>query len=45
MQKKILTECNFNPRIGEIPLRFEDPVFGSFDESYTVFVFPGFMVT
>lgn len=44
-QKRMLSDCKYDPELGEIPLRINDPVYGSDDDSYTIFVAPGFMVT
>lgn len=43
--KEILTECQSSPRLGDIPLQFKDPIYGSLDTSYTEFMMPGVMLT
>ncbi|KAK2575824.1 hypothetical protein KPH14_007202 [Odynerus spinipes] len=43
--KKILKECHVSPKIANIPIRFEEPIFGSKDEEYTTFSAPTFIMT
>ncbi|GLV42003.1 oskyddad [Carabus blaptoides fortunei] len=43
--KSMLRDCKRNPQIGEIPLNFHDAIYGSVDDSFTLFLVPGLLVT
>lgn len=42
---QILEDCQANPKIGSIPVAFQDPVFGRFESNYGTFIAPGVIVT
>ncbi|KAI7815043.1 ABC subfamily G member 21 [Rhyzopertha dominica] len=44
-QKEVFKDCNYFPDLGDIPIKFNDAVYGDEDETYTVFVTPGMMLT
>ncbi|EEB10801.1 ABC transporter, putative [Pediculus humanus corporis] len=41
----VLTECEHNPKLADIPIQFKDPIYGSSDPSFTDFVAPGVILT
>lgn len=41
----LLRECNQNPKLGDIPIQFKDPIYGSITSSYTDFVAPGIILS
>lgn len=41
----LMTECNWPKRLGNIPVNFEDPVYGTMDQEFTNFVAPGVVMT
>ncbi|GLV42002.1 uncharacterized protein CBL_05040 [Carabus blaptoides fortunei] len=43
--KSMLRDCKRNPKMSEIPLNFHDAIYGSVDDSYTVFMVPGLLIT
>ncbi|KAF4529689.1 hypothetical protein B566_EDAN010775 [Ephemera danica] len=43
--KVLLKECDINDKIGEIPVHFNTPIFGTEDTSYTMFMAPGVILT
>ncbi|XP_046742302.1 ABC transporter G family member 20-like isoform X1 [Diprion similis] len=45
IQDSIMQECHIDPRFGEMPLRFEEPLLGSVDQKYSNFMAPGFLLT
>lgn len=40
----LLKDCNRNPQLGNIPIRFRKPVYGSYTPSYTDFAAPGVLL-
>ncbi|KAL0811580.1 hypothetical protein ABMA28_009963 [Loxostege sticticalis] len=43
--KDLLETCNYNPKLGDIPIDFMDPIYGNKDPSFTDFVAPGVILT
>lgn len=43
--ENLMEDCNFPKQLGNIPMRFETPVYGKEDEEYTTFVAPGIIMT
>ncbi|XP_077286475.1 ABC transporter G family member 20 [Arctopsyche grandis] len=43
--KDVLSECHNSPRLADIPIKFNDPVYGNADASYAEFMVPGVMLT
>lgn len=43
--KAMLRECSKNPKMGEIPIRFNDAIYGDNDYTYTIFMTPGMSLT
>lgn len=41
----LLSSCNQNPKIADIPIQFKEPIYGSNDPSFTDFVAPGVILT
>ena len=41
----LLEECNYNPKLGDIPIQFRDPIYGTMNPSFTDFVAPGVILT
>lgn len=43
--RDLLSNCHANPKIGEIPVHFEDPVYGVENPNFAVFAAPGIILT
>lgn len=43
--KDLLETCHYNPKLGDIPIDFMDPIYGSKNPSFTDFVAPGVILT
>ncbi|GAB1869390.1 ABC transporter G family member 20 isoform X2 [Camponotus japonicus] len=43
--KDLLTSCNQNAKLADIPIQFKDPIYGTNDPSFTDFVAPGVILT
>ncbi|XP_041985170.1 ABC transporter G family member 23 isoform X2 [Aricia agestis] len=43
--KNLLETCNYNPKVGDIPIDFRDPIYGDNNPSFTDFVAPGVILT
>nr|BAM19380.1 ABC transporter [Papilio xuthus] len=43
--KDLLETCNYNPKVGDIPIDFKDPIYGDINPSFTDFVAPGVILT
>ncbi|RVE45990.1 hypothetical protein evm_009332 [Chilo suppressalis] len=41
----LLDRCKYNPKLGDIPIEFLDPIYGNKDPSFTDFVAPGVILT
>ncbi|XP_047035914.1 ABC transporter G family member 20 isoform X3 [Helicoverpa zea] len=43
--KDLLETCHYNPKLGDIPIDFMDPIYGNKNPSFTDFVAPGVILT
>ncbi|KAL0277482.1 UNVERIFIED_CONTAM: hypothetical protein PYX00_004744 [Menopon gallinae] len=43
--QELLNQCEYNPKLADIPIQFKDPIYGSSDPSFTDFVAPGVILT
>lgn len=43
--RKIIKECRIAQKFADIPIRFEDPVYGSLDQKYSTFITPPFILS
>lgn len=43
--QQLMEDCGFPRQLGNIPVAFETPIYGSFDEEFTNFVAPGVVMT
>lgn len=43
--KDLLTSCEQNPKLADVPIQFLNPIYGSNDPSFTDFVAPGVILT
>ncbi|VVC87177.1 ABC transporter G family member 23 isoform X2 [Leptidea sinapis] len=43
--KDLLSTCQYNPKVGDIPIDFKDPIYGDNNPSFTDFVAPGVILT
>lgn len=43
--KNVLTDCNLPAGLGNIPIQFQEPVYGSFDIEFQQYVAPGVVMT
>lgn len=41
----LLEQCGENPKLGDLPIRFEEPIYGSMSPTFTDFVAPGVIIT
>lgn len=42
---KVLTDCDINPSVGQIPVRFNQPIYGTHTPNFTDFAAPGVILT
>lgn len=43
--QNLLKDCKSNPKLGDIPIQFKDPIYGTSTPSFTDFVAPGVILT
>lgn len=43
--QNLLKDCDNNPKLGDIPIQFKDPIYGTSTPSFTDFVAPGVILT
>ncbi|XP_077286467.1 ABC-type transporter snustorr isoform X2 [Arctopsyche grandis] len=43
--KDLFTACKENPKLGDIPIQFKEPIYGKVNPSFTDFVAPGVILT
>ncbi|XP_021710287.1 ABC transporter G family member 23 isoform X1 [Aedes aegypti] len=43
--QELLRVCDNNPKLGDVPIQFKDPIYGTNDPSFTDFVAPGVILT
>ena len=43
--EKLMTDCNLPMRLGNLPMRFFDPIVGKFEAEYKEFIAPGIVMT
>lgn len=41
----LLTDCGNNPKLGDVPIQFKEPIYGTNEPSFTDFVAPGVILT
>ncbi|XP_037950014.1 ABC transporter G family member 20-like isoform X2 [Teleopsis dalmanni] len=41
----LLDQCGNNPKLGDVPIQFKDPIYGNMNPSFTDFVAPGVILT
>ncbi|XP_039492178.1 ABC transporter G family member 20 isoform X1 [Drosophila santomea] len=41
----LLGQCGSNPKLGDVPIQFRDPIYGTMNPSFTDFVAPGVILT
>ncbi|XP_055389229.1 ABC transporter G family member 23 isoform X2 [Condylostylus longicornis] len=41
----LLEDCDYNPKLGDVPIQFKDPIYGTMNPSFTDFVAPGVILT
>lgn len=41
----LLEKCDNNPKLGDVPIQFKDPIYGTNEPSFTDFVAPGVILT
>lgn len=41
----LLKACDNNPKLGDVPIQFKEPIYGTNDPSFTDFVAPGVILT
>ncbi|ALC47216.1 CG9990 [Drosophila busckii] len=41
----LLGQCGNNPKLGDVPIQFRDPIYGTMNPSFTDFVAPGVILT
>lgn len=41
----LLRDCDHNPKLGDIPIQFKEPIYGTSTPSFTDFVAPGVILT
>lgn len=43
--QKLLEDCDNNPKLGDVPIQFKEPIYGTNEPSFTDFVAPGVILT
>lgn len=43
--ENMMTDCEMPRRLGNVPIRFEKPIFGTFDDEFTTYIAPGVVMT
>lgn len=43
--EKLMSDCEYPVKLGNIPINFEPPIYGSFDGVYTDYIAPGVVMT
>jgi hypothetical protein len=43
--QSLLGECGNNPKLGDVPIQFKEPIYGTNEPSFTDFVAPGVILT
>ncbi|XP_012281429.1 ABC transporter G family member 20 isoform X2 [Orussus abietinus] len=43
--EEIIVQCNIAVKFADLPIRFEEPIFGDSDQKYSTFMAPGFLLT
>ncbi|XP_059488543.1 ABC transporter G family member 20 isoform X1 [Neocloeon triangulifer] len=43
--QNLLSACDQNPKLADVPIQFKEPIYGSTDPSFTDFVAPGVILT
>jgi hypothetical protein len=43
--QSLLQDCGNNPKLGDVPIQFKEPIYGTNDPSFTDFVAPGVILT
>lgn len=43
--KDLLSACKQNTKLGDVPIQFKDPIYGTKEPSFTDFVAPGVILT
>lgn len=43
--QEFLESCGHNPKLGDVPIQFKEPIYGSSEPSFTDFVAPGVILT
>lgn len=43
--EKLMNDCNYPAKAGNVPIDFMDPIYGSFDGVYTDYIAPGVVMT
>lgn len=41
----LLDQCGNNPKLGDVPIQFKEPIYGTMNPSFTDFVAPGVILT
>lgn len=43
--RKIVKECRISPKFADVPIHFEQPIYGSLDQKYVTFITPPFLLS
>ncbi|XP_078032494.1 ABC transporter G family member 23 [Augochlora pura] len=43
--RKIIKECRISPKFADVPIHFEQPIYGSLDQKYVTFITPPFLLS
>lgn len=41
----LLEQCGNNPKLGDLPIQFKEPIYGTMEPRFTDFVAPGVIIT
>lgn len=43
--ESLMEDCQFPIKLGNVPIDFKDPIYGTFDDEYTDYIAPGVVMT
>lgn len=43
--ENLMSDCQFPIKLGNVPIDFKDPIYGTFDDEYTDYIAPGVVMT
>lgn len=44
-QRGLMSDCGYNEKVSDLPMRLENPIYGQEEEDYTIFIVPGILLS